>query len=64
MVAHAEELHLDQHPARKFLRPALSLAALAALVALIRRATREPRVTPMSDQWLASQHHDSNRFDY
>jgi len=65
MVARAEELRLhDEHPIRRLLRPALGWAAVAAVVAVIRRATREPRVTRMSDQWLSSHNHDSNRFDY
>ena len=64
MAVRAEELRLDAQPLRKFLRPAIGVAAMAAVVALIRRATREPRLTPMSEQWLACQQHDSNRFDY
>ena len=64
MVARAEELRLNAHPIRRILRPALGWAAFAAIVALIRRATREPRVTPMSEQWLASHDRGSNRFDY
>jgi len=63
MVARAEELRLDEPPIRRYLRPALGWAAVAALLAFIRRVTREPRIPPMSDQWLASQQHNSNRFD-
>ena len=64
MAAHAEELHLEHHPIRKVLRPALGWAALAAVIALIRRKAREPRVTPMSERWLSSHDRDPNRFDY
>ena len=64
MVARAEELQLHEHPIRRMLGPAIGWAMLAALVALVRRVTREPRVAPMSDEWLSSQHYDSNRFDY
>ena len=64
MVARAEELRLDDHPIRKVLRPAIGWAAVAAVVALIRRMAREPRVTPMSEQWLASHDRSSNPLDY
>jgi len=64
MVARAEDFRLNDHPIRRILGPALGWAALAAIVALIRRATREPRVTPMSEHWLANHDRGSNRFDY
>jgi len=42
----------------------LGCAAVAALLALIHRYTRQPSLPRMSDQWLLSHQADFNRHDY
>ena len=55
MAVRVERLRLPERPHRGLLRPILGWAAFAAIVAMIRKVTREPSVTRMSDRWLASQ---------
>jgi hypothetical protein len=70
MAAHVERIPfphrpIDPHPPlRRFLAPALGSALLAALIGLIRRATQQPSLPRMSEQWLASQQQDFYRLDY
>jgi hypothetical protein len=55
----------ERHPLRQMLTPIIGGALVAAAVALIRRisrAAREPSVSPMSEQWLASHRFDRNDY--
>ena len=64
MPAHVESFPFPHRPFRRLLKPVLGWAFLAAALAVIRRLTREPSVSRMSDQWLHSRHHDFDNLDY
>ncbi len=61
MPAHIEIFPLPHRPNRRILKPALGWALVAALLALVKRATREPSLPRMSDQWLLSHQREFNR---
>jgi hypothetical protein len=64
MPAHVERLPLQPAASRSVLKPLLGWAALVAVVALVRRFTREPSLPRMSDQWLDSHQREFNRDQY
>lgn len=61
MAVHVEGLRLPNRPVRRLFLPALGWAAVAGVLAMIRRITREPSLPRMSDHWLASRR-DTNEF--
>ena len=61
MPARVEQFPLRQNTSVGVLKPLLGCAALVAVVALIRRYTREPSLPRMSEQWLVSHQSVFNR---
>ena len=61
MPARVEQFPIRQETSIGVLRPLLGCAALVAVVALIRRYTREPSLPRMSEQWLLSHQSEFNR---
>ena len=61
MPARVERFPIRQETSGGVLRPLLGCAALVAVVALIRRYTREPSLPRMSEQWLVSHQSVFNR---
>jgi hypothetical protein len=61
MPARVEQFPIRQETSIGVLRPLLGCAALVAVVALIRRYTREPSLPRMSEQWLVSHQSVFNR---
>jgi hypothetical protein len=54
MPARAERLPFQSSTEHGVLKPLLGGAALATIVAWIRRVTREPSLPRMSEEWLLS----------
>jgi hypothetical protein len=61
MPARVERFPLPQSTSGGVLKPLLGCAAVVAIVALIRRYTREPSLPRMSEQWLVSRRSEFNR---
>jgi hypothetical protein len=62
MPARVEQFPIRQEPTSVgVLKPLLGCAAVVAVVALIRRYTREPSLPRMSEHWLASHQRVFNR---
>jgi hypothetical protein len=61
MPARVEQFPLRQQTSVGVLKPLLGCAALVAIVALVRRYTREPSLPRMSEHWLLSQQSAFNR---
>ena len=61
MPARVEQFPLRQETSAGVLKPLLGCAALVAMVALIRRYTREPSLPRMSEQWLLGHQSAFNR---
>jgi hypothetical protein len=61
MPARVEQFPLRRDTSAGVLRPLLGGAALLAIVALIRRYTREPSLPRMSEHWLVSHQSVFNR---
>jgi|RhiMetdeSRZDD1v2_1073273.scaffolds.fasta_scaffold126056_4 hypothetical protein len=61
MPARVEQFPLRQNTSVGVLKPLLGCAALVAVVALIRRYTREPSLPRMSEQWLVGHQSVFNR---
>lgn len=64
MSARAEQLRFQQPASGSILKPLLGWAALATVLALVRRYTREPSLPRMSGQWLASHQAEFHRDQY
>jgi hypothetical protein len=64
MPARVERFPVQHGTSVSVLKPVLGWAALAAILALIRRVTREPSLPRMSEQWLLSHQHQFNRDQY
>jgi hypothetical protein len=64
MPARVERFPLQHGTSSSVLKPLLGWAALAAVLALIRRITREPSLPRMSEQWLLSHQPQFNRDPY
>lgn len=64
MSARAEQLQFQQHASGTILKPLLGWAALATVLALIRRYTREPKLPRMSEQWMLSHQTEFHRDQY
>jgi hypothetical protein len=62
--ARVERFPLQHGTSASVLKPLLGWAALAAILALIRRVTREPSLPRMSEQWLLGHQHQFNRDQY
>jgi hypothetical protein len=54
MPARVEQFPIRQETSIGVLKPLLGCAAVVAVVALIRRYTREPSLPRMSEHWLVS----------
>jgi len=61
MPARVEQFPLRRDTSVGVLKPLLGCAAAVAIVALIRRYTREPSLPRMSEQWLLSHQSEFNR---
>jgi hypothetical protein len=61
MPARVEQFPLRRDTSVGVFKPLLGCAALVAIVALIRRYTREPALPRMSEQWLVSHQSEFNR---
>ncbi len=61
MPARVEQFPLRRDTSAGALKPLLGCAALVAIVALIRRYTREPSLPRMSEQWMVSHQSVFNR---
>jgi hypothetical protein len=61
MPARAERIPFQSSTERAVLKPLLGRAALATIVAWIRRVAREPSLPRMSEQWLLSHQSEFNR---
>jgi hypothetical protein len=64
MPAHVEVFPLPQRPDRHIIKPVLGWALVAAVLAVLRRYTRQPSLPRMSDQWMLSHQSDFNRDGY
>jgi hypothetical protein len=61
MPARVEQFPLRRDTSAGVLKPLLGCAALVAIVAVIRRYTREPSLPRMSEHWLVSHQSVFNR---
>jgi hypothetical protein len=61
MPARVEQFPIRRETSVGVLKPLLGCAAVVAIVALIRRYTREPSLPRMSEQWLVSHQSVFNR---
>jgi hypothetical protein len=61
MPARVERFPLRRDTSVGVFKPLLGCAVVVAIVALIRRYTREPSLPRMSEQWLASRQSEFNR---
>jgi len=61
MPARVEQFPIRRDTSVGVLKPLLGCAAVVAIVALIRRYTREPSLPRMSEQWLVSHRSVFNR---
>jgi hypothetical protein len=61
MPARVEQFPLRRDTSAGVFKPLLGCAALVAIVALIRRYTREPSLPRMSEHWLVSHRSVFNR---
>ena len=64
MPARVESFPLPHRPSRRSLKPVLGWAFVAALLAVLRRVTRQPSLPKMSEQWLLSHQHEFSRDEY
>ena len=64
MPARVEGFPVPHRPVRQILKPVLGWAFVAAVLAVVRRYTRQPSLPRMSEQWLHSHQADFNRHDY
>ena len=61
MPARVEQFPVRRDTSVGVLKPLLGCAAVVAIVALIRRYTREPSLPRMSEQWMGSHQSVFNR---
>ena len=61
MPARIEQFPLRRDTSVGVLKPLLGCAALVAIVALVRRYTREPSLPRMSEHWLVGHQSEFNR---
>ena len=61
MPARVEQFPIRRDTSAGVLKPLLGCAALVAIVALIRRYTRDPSLPRMSEHWLVSHRSVFNR---
>ena len=64
MPARVEGFTFPHGSGRRILSPVLGWAFVAALLAVIRRVTRQPSLPRMSEQWLLSHQADFHREQY
>jgi len=64
MPARVESFPLPHRPGRRSLKPVLGWAFVAALLAVVRRVTRQPSLPRMSEQWLLSHQQEFHRDEY
>jgi len=64
MPARVETFPLPHGSGRRNFNPVLGWALVLALLAIIRRLTRQPSLPRMSDQWLLSHQADFHRDQY
>jgi len=61
MPARVEQFPLRRHTSVGVVKPLLGCAAVVAIIAIIRRYTREPSLPRMSEHWLVSHQSEFNR---
>jgi hypothetical protein len=61
MPARVEQFPLRRDTSVGVVKPLLGCAAVVAIIAIIRRYTREPSLPRMSEHWLVSHQSEFNR---
>lgn len=61
MPARVEQFPLRRDTSIGVVKPLLGCAAVVAIIAIIRRYTREPSLPRMSEHWLVSHQGEFNR---
>jgi hypothetical protein len=61
MPARVEQFPLRRDTSVGVVKPLLGCAAVVAIIAIIRRYTREPSLSRMSEHWLVSHQSEFNR---